>query len=66
MAVDAAMKMQQYRVQAKGIAQSRGLLNTEEGKKKKKGGAGGKDAKEVKAEEEAIIRNIMEENLNIT
>lgn len=63
-AIDAALRMPQYRVRAKNIAQSRGLIAEDGNNRKKRGG--GKDAKEWKAEEEAIIRSIVEENLNIT
>ena len=61
MAVDAAMRMPQYRMKAKEMALDRGLLTGDEGSRKKRGGA-----KEWKAEEEAIIRSIVEENLNVT
>jgi len=60
-AVDAAMRMPQYRVRAKDMALAKGLLTGDEGNRKKRGGA-----KEWKAEEEAIIRGIVEENLNVT
>lgn len=47
--------MTQYRGRAKELAQSRGLL----GNRRKSG-------KEGKAEEEAILRDIVEENLDVT
>ena len=47
--------MPQYRARAKELALSRGLLG---GKRR-----GGREAKE---EDEAILRGIVEENLNVT
>ena len=62
--MDAALKMPKYRIVAKDMALSRGLL--EGGGRKKKGGGGGGGGKEAREEEEAILRSIIEDNLNIT
>ena len=50
--------MPRYRLKAKELAMSRGEIK--EGQKRK-----GMSKDELKAEEEAILRRIMEENLNI-
>lgn len=61
-AVHAALYMPKYRLRAKEMALSRGLI-VDGGRKKR----GGKEAKaEAKAEEDAILKSIVEENLNIT
>lgn len=54
MAVSAALRMPQYRARAKELATSRGLLR------------GKRRGTEAKAEDEAILRSIVEENLDIT
>ena len=54
-ALNAALKMSKYRFQAKELAISRGLIAGEGNRKRRVG----------KAEEEAIIRSILGENLNV-
>ena len=56
--MNAALKMPKYRTRAKEIAVSRGLIAGEGGRRRR--------GKEGKAEEEAILKTIIEENLNIT
>lgn len=54
-ALSAALKMPRYRSKAKEMAMARGLL-----------GGRRRTGREGKEEEEAILREIVEENLNVT
>ena len=58
-AIKAALRMPSYRQKAKDIARERGLLSDRIKRRKDT------SKEEAKAEEEEILRKIIEENLNV-
>ena len=60
--MEAALRMPRYRGVAKSMAQSQGLLGEGGASARRRKGGG----REAKAEEEAILRGIIENNLDIT